>query len=761
MTEQFFTFICTALCISLFSSLSITAHIVNDDISIIRDRVLRLMVWPAQDDISITIQKAIGFNRTLNHTCYWPDINYADQHVQWITAEHMTRITTMLQALTVNGSTIRNDTTILASVHCALNVWLIKDFQNPFWWYNRIGTPLEATKQLLMLGNNVTNFEREKILEISYRADWWNGGSIPVGANLIWMIQVQLYRSLATTNLTGINQGFSKMWEDVTMKHLGGQGVVNDWSYHFHGSLLLSGSYGTVWASNVLLFLVCGYDTQYALKQNQTLFLAQAITKGYAWMIIGKQYDWLVVGREIDRVEAGFTAFFYVDSLRFLANIISVEDLKSDLNNLADRLEKRPNATLLIGNKHFYTTDYQAHRRPKWTSTIRMQSPRMDPVECFNGQNLKEEHGGQGVLNVYTTSTYDYQYIFPLLDWQAINGITVEHGIPLEPCSNGPYGLIKQPFVGGVSDGQYGMAMMNTATHNLTAQRSWHFYDDTIIALATNITLTTNSDAWTTLASRLLSSGHITLGFFNSTIVTLPSDGIYSFPYIQNASTNVQWIHVGQTNMGFILQQQSSYASLGIDIRMKEGNYITIGPSNHTVTERTLTIWIDHGKGPYTLDYNYMIIPQMSLETMSSIIKIYEEEQVFSCLSTSKLFHGTMWPKLQRASFVLWDNVSTTFSCKSSLFEVNIEVHDAGAYIYSENSTDFSITVSHPIRVNGTINLRVDRVGNGKGCVVSKDLNLFSTNVTVTLPSSSEWRGSSVSVSCKKQNVHTIRKALW
>ena len=102
-----------------------------------------------------------------------------------------------------------------------------------------------------------------------------------------------------------------------------------------------------------------------------------------------------------------------------------------------------------------------------------MQSIRKDPVECFDGQNLKGEHLGQGVINIYSsTDTKQYQLIFPLLDCQAINGITVEHGIPIESCPHGPKGLIKLPFVGGVSDGQYGLAMMDTATHNLTAQRS-------------------------------------------------------------------------------------------------------------------------------------------------------------------------------------------------------------------------------------------------------------------------------------------------
>jgi hypothetical protein len=85
----------------------------------------------------------------------------------------------------------------------------------------------------------------------------------------------------------------------------------------------------------------------------------------------------------------------------------------------------------------------------------------------------------------------------------------------------------------------------------------------------------------------------ITIGFFSSTIVIL-GNGIYFFPYTQNKSTNVQWIHVGKTNIGYFLQVQGLYAALGVDIGMKTGNYITIGTSNFTVTARTLTIWLDH-----------------------------------------------------------------------------------------------------------------------------------------------------------------------
>jgi chondroitin AC lyase len=150
------------------------------------------------------------------------------------------------------------------------------------------------------------------------------------------------------------------MWEDVTIKPPGGQGIQDDWSYHFHGRLLLSGSYGSNWASDILSFFACSYQTQYGLDSDKLLTLAKYLTKGNTWMIIGNHYDWLAVGREIDRIEQ-YTVTFNTYAMKLLAKSIPFVDIKIELDNLANRLEKRSNASLLIGNKHFYATDYQLH----------------------------------------------------------------------------------------------------------------------------------------------------------------------------------------------------------------------------------------------------------------------------------------------------------------------------------------------------------------------------------------------------------------
>jgi chondroitin AC lyase len=744
-----------AVLLTIFScSIFCNSQATNDDIALMRQRVLEMGLWPSKNNLSNIVQLAYFYNNKMNSSCYWEDINYNDTTpAVWATEEHLIRVNYMLQALTAPGSSAQNDSRLASDVHCALNVWLVRDFLHGG-WFDDIGIPLLITSQLLMLGDNATNFETEKITQISYRSNWWQHDSnSSTGANLVWMLQVQLYRSLATKNRTGLAEASARMWRDVAVLPLGGQGIQSDWSYHFHGLQLTQAGYGQDWAVAIMIFMVSTKGTQYEPDQGRVTTFATFLTEGNAWMINNNIWDWQVQGRDFDRPGTVFASLGFEvepDWVRSLADLVDSTNLKTDLLNFADRLDAKASAVPLIGNKHFYTSDYQVHRRMNWTSAIKMQSIRTQPTECINGENQKGEHLGQGVLTVYTTNASDYLEIFPLFDWQSINGITVEHDVPLEPCKGGVFNWTKLSFVGGVSDGDYGLAMMDTATHDLTAKRSWHFYDDGIIALASNLTLTTQNTAWTALVSRLLPTGNVTLGFFNGTFVSL-SDGInYSFPYTTNKSGNVQWIHISESNIGYLLQTQELYSAVGAEVSTKTASYNTIGPYNNTVTARTVTVWIDHGLGPYMRDYSYIVLPNVSVTSMPELIKRYDNEQIFSCLLNNDLFHGVAWPTLQRASFVLWDNATRTFSCQSSSFKINARLTDAGVYLFNETTTDFSVTVSHPTRINGTVTITVDRVGFGQGCTALSD---STTNVTIVLPSSSQFLGSSVTVTCKKRQI--------
>jgi hypothetical protein len=76
---------------------------------------------------------------------------------------------------------------------------------------------------------------------------------------------------------------------------------------------------------------------------------------------------------------------------------------------------------------------------------------------------------------------------------------------------------------------------------------------------------------------------------------------------------------------------------------MKTGDFSSIGPTNFPVTTRMLTLAINHRRRPFNnLNYNYMILPNVFFESMSRLIKQYDEQQMFACISSNGHFHGTM-----------------------------------------------------------------------------------------------------------------------
>jgi hypothetical protein len=123
-------------------------------------------------------------------------------------------------------------------------------------------------------------------------------------------------------------------------------------------------------------------------------------------MIIGEEWDWHVKGREISRALNILVVGFNIKSIRALAELVGSNETRIDLMNFADPLAGQPDATLLLGNRHFYTSDYQVHRRANWSSVIKMQSIRTQPDECINGENQTAEHNENVFRNALSENLF-------------------------------------------------------------------------------------------------------------------------------------------------------------------------------------------------------------------------------------------------------------------------------------------------------------------------------------------------------------------
>jgi chondroitin AC lyase len=766
-TSTRFLLLLVALMLLATATIAATIH---DDFSIVRENVRKIMLWPTADQLPGVISEAMANLTALDmNTCKWPDLNYSTRGPEnWDPVLHMFRISTMTAALTAPGG-LSNDTRLSTAIHCALRVWIEEDWQNPNWWWNYIQDPLIATSIMLMLGvERMTKYEIDSFVNISYRANWWIkdwGG----GANLVWELQVQVFRGLATSNYSAVAEGFELMWQTVQVQNLSAMGIQTDWSYHFHGSQLLSAPYGDAWATNILHFHLATRDTQYALSKDRIETFGRFLTRGDAWFTMGSVWTWGIIGRVIDRgVHVWYTHLFPSDQLRELAMDVTDNLTAVQLLDYADRLEHRHEGMPLVGNRHFYTSDFQVHRRVNWTAALKMHSTRVIATECDNNENLKGEHIGDGVLNLYTRDAQygggeEYENIFALLEWQAINGITVEADTPLNHCDGGRMPMLSTTFVGGVSDGMYGAAIMDTLTHNLTAKRTWHFYDDYIVALANGIEDNTTALLQTAVVSRLLPpadtvTGTLTIQWSNGTRAVL-SDGIYLFPY---SEPRVLWFHADGTAWSVL----DEYETLIIDCRNKSGNVNEFGPWDFEMNGRLLTAIIVHGRGPTTeaLGYKYIIMPNVTVESISTLWERYlslaNNAYALTCKQNnneSLYLHGTCDSILQRASVLLFDKGFTNgskvyYNCSSMSLSVCME--QTGGILFSENSDSFIITAAHPTLATGTFAVSVNRSSVlTNECTSNSQWGLQTgTRVLLTLPGNSELLGKSVSVTCKKSN---------
>jgi len=70
------------------------------------------------------------------------------------------------------------------------------------------------------------------------------------------------------------------------------------------------------------------------------------------------------------------------------------------------------------------------------------------------------------------------------------------------------------------------------------------------------------------------------------------------------------------------------------------------------------------------------------------------------------------------------------------MFEINIQLSDTGADLFSETDTDFSIEFLIKFDINSNMKVTIE-MGYDERCVVLSDINPSTANIAVILPSSS------------------------
>ncbi|HEV2132996.1 MAG TPA: polysaccharide lyase family 8 super-sandwich domain-containing protein [Terracidiphilus sp.] len=579
----------------------------------------------------------------------WPDINYAAQErSDWTAADHLDRVLRMSKSARILRNDGRPDTALEAKINLALQWWTDHKYHNPNWWWNEIGIP-----QLLgQIGNlmlpEIPAAELDKMVTLMKNSDWRR---VPwTGANLTWGVTIEIARGCMQNDLYAVGEGYSRMYEEIKIVSELEDGIQQDDSFHQHGAQLYNGGYGLDFAADVARFVSYSWGTQFQIPADKMAILSSYLLDGERWMIrgFGKGFDYSVIGREITRPaqapslgskSAGpiYPSLGEVYGLAHAVTLLANEPSphQEELQQFAAYLRGQPGAPAFKGNKQFWCSDYMVQRRDDYFTSVKMLSQRMLNAELVNSEGKKSVHLSDGANFIYLDGD-EYRNIFPVWDWTKIPGTTAIQGT----LNTGEPDPIKArgraTFVGGVSDGTYGLATMDLKRGNLTAEKSWFFFDSSYVALGTSITLEseTEQDVATDVNQPLLkgdvltSESHSPLG-----------QGSYSYD-----SNHGIWIY--HDRVGYIFPPRTK---LSLNIGPQTGKWSDIGTGPDTpVTENVFDLWIDHGATPQDAQYQYIVVPNTTPEGVAQRAK----ESGLTILANNDVIQAVYNERLKLAELV-------------------------------------------------------------------------------------------------------------
>lgn len=521
----------------------------------------------------------------------WDDLNYADQgRTRWEPSLHVSRAYRMARAYVHPKSPFHGDGHLKDAVLRAYDYWTRKRPRCPNWWYNVIGVPRTMYRLMLLIEPDLSPAQFAAGIEVLKEARLGM-----TGENLVWVAEVNIARGCLTKDPWLVQLAFSRLAKEIRITTE--EGIQPDFSFYQHGAQLYSGGYGRGFAADCAHFARLARGTAFAFSSGKVDLLSHYLLDGEQWMVRGPTFDHSVCGREITRRGACRSSTL-IGACKDMLQLLPPR--AHEFTTFLARLENPSPTNDFTGNKHFWRADYMAHHRPAFMASVRMTSKRTLQTEVVNSENLLGAHLSDGLLYVYRRGD-EYRDLFPVWDWNRLPGTTVELDGKPPVTRNGRRG--ERQFVGGVSDGTYGLAAMDFARGKLAARKAWYFSDGAILCLGAGITCSADHPVITTVNQCRL----------RGETFTARLDGAPRTVVGRQPVTGPAWVfHDG---VGYLFPDR---ASLVVSIAEQRGSWWRINRMypQKDIGEQVFSLWFEHGTHPTGAEYVYAVLPGTTVDEL-------------------------------------------------------------------------------------------------------------------------------------------------
>jgi chondroitin AC lyase len=548
---------------------------------------------------------------SMNKDGGWDGIDYQNTDVlSWLPARHIGSVLGMCQAFVNPKSELFQNKSLEDAIHLSLGFWLNHNFTSRNWWYNDIGAPNNLSDILVLLGEKITDEELLRALNLM------RGSYISQeGQNLVWRAGIQLKIGLITfnrghINLLGTATDRIKNSVDILKDELvitPDEGIQPDWSFHQHGSQLQFGNYGLTFAQSQVEWAWVLNESSLGYSTEKLSILRNFILKGMASVVWKRVMDISACGRS---PSPGLRAALGNQAISTISLLSEIEprDKKLYLEYINCLTGETNECKVIPQNTYFWRSDFMVHRTTGYYLSVRTHSRFIQSTESGIGQNISGAYLADGATYLYQDGN-EYRDILPIWNWHRIPGTTT---YPSEPLPEfGWSGLPNESnFVGGVSDGSFGLSSMLFKRDSLTAYKSWFFGPLGLVCLGAGI----NGDKKTNLSTTVnqsLVAGDIVVGFDKA------ERNISSHKSLDRK--DIRWIYHDQA--GYLFLQKST---VHVGNEEQEGNWkkVYISGSDQPIKGDVFNLWIDHGNKPQNGSYAYAVFPKQRLDSIKFTLHI-------------------------------------------------------------------------------------------------------------------------------------------
>ena len=647
----------------------------NSDLLQLRDNVINYYLNQVSDDSSVE-KLLLNFNNDGS----WSTIDYTNKiKGGWPVKDHLKYV----QTLTINyknkSSKYYLDKNVSNKIHKGLNYWLDNDFLSTNWHDQHIGVPELLLPTLFLLEDELNQQQLDKALVLLNRAKIKMSGQ-----NKVWLSTNVMLRSLLVRNPDSVAIASKSIQEELRISK--GVGVKPDWSYHEHGAQLQFGNYGLSYLEDMIKCYMFVSNTPFQFEDANIQFLRDIVLKGQQWILWNNTYDISASGRQLFKNEQ------LKKASRLKACIQKLRELDKENEQAYDAAL---DSKIVSGNKHFWKSDFHVHRRKDFYFSVKMSSTRVVGTECVNQENVQGYYMGDG-LSLLSTNGKEYENVVPFWDWKKLPGTTIVQDKDPLPIIKFSDFETKSVFVGGVSNDENGIAVMDYNRDGLKAKKSWFMFDDIIYCLGSGISSTSEQSVTTSINQSFL-KGRVLLGKGDQLLTNARN----------KKGITLDWVL--HDSIGYLFPNEGR-KFLSTNILTGSWNNVAKRYRPVILTEHIFKLWVDHGARPNNKDYSYLLVPNATQEKMLDLnknkpFKIVNNKTLQSVESIDGKISGAVF-----------------YSKGTSKIKGGISVNKPCVIMLTEKSDIVDFAICDPthklseitVKIQGHYNLKNSKFKNGK-----------------------------------------------